>query len=713
MASGTFARPALVAAALVVVGLVLTLVVAALWCPAQPGPIVLHPSGGFVREGEYPTTTGVDRLLGDRYGSWSGDDAHTGTLVSSAFVAGPGLEFSVAGYPSHAGLALYLTNERTGERLALVKPPPDPREVWTLWTFRLPHAWRGATVRFHADDRSTAHEGWVGVADVRTSSLAGWCAATYGYETLCVIGLLAIVVLAVVPSPRIAFVLVMLVTLLVFRLPTIMSGDVLNPDEAQMTAQAITFLHHPIPWRDFDGTTSGPLNTMFAALPALVGITPNLPGSRFFAALAFVGSVVLLFLALRRLCGEPVARVAAILPLAMFAAQTDGAYVSETLPILLSSVAIWLMTLVGTARIARPWPVAAGGVAIACLPFAKLQAAPVALVLAIVFAGIIVATDTIRRERLRGLAWLVAGMAAVAVVILGAVALNGAFGDFWLTYIVFPRLYIAGNCCNYATPAFFFADPAVGTFLTVAIVVSLAAFIAGATRRRWLITASPTTLALGGFAVLLVAAIYAIEAPQTPFFHYLLWLVIPVAGVAACSLAFFVQTLADDARPRWSRLVLLVAAIAFTLPAVQHTTAALATSPVVRFAPRAWTDDDAAVIARYVAPGERAAMWGWMPQYFIYSGALMGTRDSISQFQIEARPLRDYYRARYLADFRRNDPDVVLEAIGPKAFAYHDRPGYGIAGFPALEHIVDTEYRLVFASENVRIFRRVRRTAAR
>src|SRR4051795_7991380 len=46
----------------------------------------------------------------------------------------------------------------------------------------------------------------------------------------------------------------------------------LHIDEAQMTAQAITAASHPIPWKSFDPTTSGPLNTYVLLLPHLFGV---------------------------------------------------------------------------------------------------------------------------------------------------------------------------------------------------------------------------------------------------------------------------------------------------------------------------------------------------------------------------------------------------------------------------------------------------------
>ena len=55
--------------------------------------------------------------------------------------------------------------------------------------------------------------------------------------------------------------------MLALRWAGISYGNELNPDESQMLAQAMRFVSHPVPWRDVDGTTSGPLNSLLLTVP--------------------------------------------------------------------------------------------------------------------------------------------------------------------------------------------------------------------------------------------------------------------------------------------------------------------------------------------------------------------------------------------------------------------------------------------------------------
>lgn len=62
------------------------------------------------------------------------------------------------------------------------------------------------------------------------------------------------------------------------RIPFIMVDFPLNVDEAQYLAQALMFVHDPVPWLDVDPT--GPLDSWVLLVPKLVGLTPGYASSR-------------------------------------------------------------------------------------------------------------------------------------------------------------------------------------------------------------------------------------------------------------------------------------------------------------------------------------------------------------------------------------------------------------------------------------------------
>ncbi len=99
------------------------------------------------------------------------------------------------------------------------------------------------------------------------------------------------------------------------------------------------------------------------------------------------------------------------------------------------------------------------------------------------------------------------------------------------------------------------------------------------------------------------------------------------------------------------------------------------------------------------------AIWGWMPRYFVSTKAILGTRDSISQFQIEPRPFRDYYRRRYMKDIEANHPKFFLDAVGGRSdFKFHDRRTEGHETFPDLANFIDAHYELVAEILQARLY---------
>jgi hypothetical protein len=160
--------------------------------------IGLHPSGGFTANGEFPSTN-IESISGARYGSWSGSDGNIGTLESGEFRVGPEFELSLAGYPSHAGVSVYLEKRDGRERFSLAHIP-NPGERWTRVIYRLPRSWIGAPVRLRAIDESRTFQGWVGVADGRNISIVNALLPTIPWRVLAWASLSLTLVLALLPT---------------------------------------------------------------------------------------------------------------------------------------------------------------------------------------------------------------------------------------------------------------------------------------------------------------------------------------------------------------------------------------------------------------------------------------------------------------------------------------------------------------------------------
>jgi hypothetical protein len=499
-----------------------------------------------------------------------------------------------------------------------------------------------------------------------------------------------------------------LFALLAARWPTFFVRHRLNPDEAQMTAQAITAFHDPIPWLGFDGGTSGPFNTYVLMLPALVGAHVSFMTTRIVAVLLEFVAISALYVAARVVCGTAVARLAVVPPTIFWAISTQDDFVhysSEHLSIALASCALALLALAWRDGYPLRGLFAVGAI-VGVLPFAKLQSVPMAEALVAVAVALLLfePRGTPIGTRRRRVAALATGCASVPVLLLLVLALAGSLRDFWNSYIITALAYSIGQ----NMPVSFLTQSAeIGPYvdwLCVVIVLGLGAlaFVALRTRTIRAIDVVPLAVALVVFG----GAIDAIYSPHHASPHYLLFAVVPTAGAAAVALALLSRTLAPNAGLRRGAL-----ALAFVVTCV------IAQGALVR-PHENWLGYDfydyqnggpqdplAASIGNALRPGERLAIWGWFPEYWVFSDTLLGTRDSVSVFQFEPlfNPCRDYFRARYIADFQRVRPRGFLDA-GSESFDFEGLTRHGYEEFPELAALIHRDYVLAGRWKRFRFF---------
>ncbi len=116
--------------------------------------------GGGWFEGEPFITAAPVRA----WGSWTGDDAHQGTLSLGPFPAPARLRFGLGGYPTKPGITLAVELAESGEQ----HPVPVARDVGERWTIAecdLPAAWVGRPIKLVARDQAAGFGGWVAVTE--------------------------------------------------------------------------------------------------------------------------------------------------------------------------------------------------------------------------------------------------------------------------------------------------------------------------------------------------------------------------------------------------------------------------------------------------------------------------------------------------------------------------------------------------------------------
>lgn len=542
--------------------------------------------------------------------------------------------------------------------------------------------------------------------------LLSWFAAGHTYWALAIF-VLCLWLLYVLASPgrprtlgawsdRPAFVALTVAVVFAFRWPMLFIPAAINPDEAQMGAQALTAMVDPLPWHGFDGATGGPVDSYVLMLPLMFG--PLSFSSIHLVAILIGAAIVCVFAAGAEVtCGARIGRAATVIPLAFFASMTDADfwhYSSELVPVLLVTIALTVLAFVRAGRNRRTWLIVAG-CCLALMPFAKLQATPIA---AFTVAAFVVAVLRGKGERRKSLVAFIGAWLGTTALFVAAIAAGGSLYDAYISYIGSSLEYVHfGHGVD--IHFFFAATPGytpfgVGTF-GLLLVAATAALVAKPDRFQ--------VASIAGAAGLLFVSAYCINAPHHGFPHYLTFAVVPAAALVA---VFLDAARSGTVRP-WGAMLskpytpLALCASLVLLPTIAVDswggggyllrTVSLDSVP---------SDPVVTALRRAVSPGSAIAVWGWAPSYYVYTGTRMAIKDTVTYYDMKPGRYSGYYRARFMRSFLAHRPQLFVDAVAPGQFAFTDRAREGFEIFPALREEIAQHYVLAAEINGVRIYRR-------
>jgi hypothetical protein len=687
---------------------------------ASPIAVTFTATGSFVRHGEYPST--IAMVSGDRWGSWNGSDANTGTLQSAPFPAPLALSLDIAGGTSHLNQQLDIVSP-DGARMISFTTATDAGETYVTITRILPQSWWGKPVTIRASDAGGGIRGWIALTNPRAANagdvirvpLYKFTRVPWLYTWMILVCLALLIVTALRLSPtyeqwsfnETAFVGAMVITIVWLRWPFDIINAPFNVDEAQTTAQAIKATSDLVPWRGFDGGSGGPLGSYILAVPNLIGITPNLVTTHIIGTLLLLVTAAAIFAAGRAVWGSRTGACAAICYVVVEALTRSPDFLhtsGEVLPNALLALALWASASVYARRDGPrtvTMPILAG-LTIGASAFAKLQSLPSAALV-----GAACLTLLVVRRNVVPIRAFLGAVLFVPVLLIGAAAVGGSLNDFYWSYIisniVYTGAYGGGNEIHFLT-----TGPArYELFLHGMLALLTIVIVWCVLRRRPIRLVAAVPLIFTGALVL--ATGYEAAASHHEFNHYLV-LMIPAESLfvgAIAALAVTSTGTITSAYATGTTAMLLLVAVTIVLPAgwraFQHQPDILIRDMVQNTAPM---DDPMTVAIRgLVHPKTRISVWGWNPNIYVRTETTMATRDATTYFQLIKSPVSTYYRQRYLRDFKSNPPILVIDDVRPHAFAPAADPATeSIETFPALAAIIRSNYVLKETIDGARLF---------
>ena len=527
-----------------------------------------------------------------------------------------------------------------------------------------------------------------------------------------------------------AFLLSLSVTIVLFRLPAILTNVPLNVDECSQLVGGWSLLHDPVPWRGSDNVTSGTLNMFILTAAFWLGLPVKLMTARIVMvalALILIGCT---YATLLKINGQ-LAAVPAALALGLFVCLARDAdhvhYNSEALSVALLAGAL-LLYVHGRGRpVGRLTLMYGAGLLLGAIPYAKLQAAPLGCFLAVAFAIDLWRSQHDTSDWRSRLLALGLGGVTVPLVMTVVLLVTGTWQDFVMSYFGLARAYGLHATARLTAACLAFGGPDMPWFLFYALALMIGPFACAQRtsgmlpRRFWLLAAACLCY--------LAVAVFAVQAPGMGFRHYSTLVLHPVALLLGVCVAQTATLLADGVRcGRPIRAKLAAAWVSVATAALlgghgcglrfkRQSPQALFPALVCErggfwlpFLPIASKPalPVAEFIARQAQSGDSMSVWGWAPIYYLDAGVPNATREMVTVAAMPATgfitggvgdDLRAYFRQRYLRDLRRARPTFFVDAVSSAEFFYADRQTAGHEAWPDLARFVADNYVKVFEHE--------------
>lgn len=489
------------------------------------------------------------------------------------------------------------------------------------------------------------------------------------------------------------------------RWPSVLFTREFNGDESQLLVGAHTLTSDPVFWRSVCGGTAGPLD-FFALWPAgwLCGWDGYLP-ARLTALVLIALSLTLAHQVMALLLGRPIARIAGLAGVC-FEALTNSFdllhYSTELLPITLLCGAAYAATRRAREGGQLLW-CGLGGVLLGAVPLGKWQPAPLAVALGLAWLW-----AEIRRRpagSFRPAVYLVTGALLPGALFACQLTLAGEWPSFIASTWQFNLHYTAAaDTASLPLNLRMMAGIAAGTdSLLHYWLAGSAVWLALMIRFRPALDPHARRLLLIALTACLLTLV-CILVPGRAFLHYWHLFVAPGGFLLGALMKNFLPATPG---PGWQsrRWLVAVCAVVLVGTLVQHRARFrnhfIGTLVIFQQVPRS---DLAARVAAWAKPGSAIAIWGWSSSVYVEAGLRQATRDAHFSSSVAPGPARDYFRARFLADFMQAGPNVFLDSAGPASFSYTAKEYTHEQNYPELAAVVRRHYLPVEEVEGARIY---------
>lgn len=498
------------------------------------------------------------------------------------------------------------------------------------------------------------------------------------------------------------FMVVLGLSIPVWRWRSIVYNGEINVDESQILAQALRYTLDPLPWRSVDGGSAGPLYTWALFWGPLFGLKFTYLTARITGIACYWLMCAGMSLAFSRMVGRRLALLFTmpVVTLSLTAINFDYVFFSsEQLPMaIMAWVCYLLVSQVPVPTVSRSYLV---GLLTGALPFCKIQVGPVGVVLWGIGAAILVYFRKNTPNQRAVFSALILGGITFPLLILGPVYLQGSWSDFVILYLQHGLGYGASVHPVDWTPSSHLWSLISGVnelraFCTGLLILggAYACFIF--VRRKSSLLEPAFGLAAAVIFSLTVA--FCVIRPGFLFPHYTLLLLVPLGLLAAVPCLFipFENLHLKNVPP----FLLYAVASLSTVPQLLQTWDGYAKQPALLGDWGNGIHPIGDLLKKLTKPGDTILVWGYAPKFYVFSGLppsyrVVTTIPLLAESNLAASsPVLE----RYLADLDKYPPALIVDA--PDEFWFPDPVApRGQAGrhfmHPPTSRLISKNYELI------------------
>jgi hypothetical protein len=496
-----------------------------------------------------------------------------------------------------------------------------------------------------------------------------------------------------------------LLLLTVGRIDSVLSPTALNPDEAQLGANARRIISSGLGFLNSDGTTSGPLNSVPLLWPWIFGGSPNLQSGRLMALLMLATTIYFIHQVLRNWAGERFAWVGTLCSVLLFTLTSHPDflhYSSELLSVvILTGTVLLIVRFFSKNHINRLAHIAAIGVIIGATPYTKLQSVPIAIALSFVFIWLLYRQSANKSEYFV----FFASGSVLTLFFVSPLVFAGSIDLFTKGYLGLARNYVSTPLTLFKTLALADSDPLLRILISITILLAITLFIkfflGQISNRADFVSKNGTKFVIA--TAYASAALLAVSFPGREFPHYLvlLW---PGVIYLLVLLLLAITSLSINTKSLFVVTSLLIALVPFANPQALQGIAIRSTEflradwerlkPIEKANLWSWTNS---------GKNDHMLVWGWMPQWYLLASQNPATRETMNENQIRSSGLQEYFLSRLRGDLQQTRPELILDAVGGSSFAFNNSEveGARVSKFLGSElHEAYEEIKGLFTQEN-------------